>query len=674
MFKRSSIALSINAVVLATAVQAAPKIENSSPQAKSNPPQTKSDSLQKVILLDTIVVSATKTDAPYKSISQTVNVLDQEDLQEIDASNISEALDWLPGVSIQQNEPFYAQPVIRGLGRGKTLITVDGLKLSYVTNKGSAISPLNVDPFLIKRVEVNKGSSSALYGSGGIGGVIALQTKKVEDLLAPNKTLGGFVRTQYGEVNHRFQTTSAVYGADVDKKVDWLITASTYRTKNEGENDATYRSQRQQLNALFGYNIDEAQRVELKISEGSRETKGYGLSPDSADDRLVRLSYNINRGDNLNLKTALGYNQLDREAKATSPMAPFQQQDTTREHFQFDLQNTQYLTLSGIDHELTYGLSHYGFKQKGLADGQADTFLAPEGVRHETGVFVQDRIQLSRVSLTTALRYNHYEMTSKDNPDVDDKSILPSLGVNFYANDWLSLHANYSHEFRAPSVDELYTRMERKMGPMTIVIEPNPDLKPESSRNLETGFSIHNSQLFTATDTGLIRVTAFKQDFTDRIDIERLPNENGIFRSRSGNTAAIDRTGVELEAFYKSEQLSVSVSTDYMRSENKETNEVRHFARTLKLRTSYHFAQPDLNVSWLAHAMKGHWVNDLWNGREYRGGYVIHNLNFQWNNVLDVEALTINAGIHNVFNTEYKTHFGFDGVERNMYLGFMAKL
>lgn len=631
-----------------------------------NPIKEKDDTVGKTGLLDTVIVTATKTEAISQDIPQAVSILDSQDLDEINAANVVEALDWIPGVKIDSSNPYLAQPSIRGLERGRVVISVDGVNQTVDNNKGMALSPFNIDPYLIRQIDVLKGASSVLYGSGGMGGVIAIETKDVADLLEEGKQIGGFIRPQYDDLNKRFQTSLGVYGTDKHHRFDWLLTGSTGKSDSSKDNN-TRKNNSQKINAKLGWNIDESQRLGVQLSTGKRKyINDAVVNPDVARDNLAQFTYEIERGDNINLKSSLSYNHIKRESSMVNARAG--KQDTKVGRWQFDIQNTQ--NFSGdISHELTYGLNSNRIQQNGTVNGRPDSFIVPAGTRTELGLFVQDRIDWSDFTLIGALRYNYYKMDSDNNPNVNESTLLPSLGVTYRATDWLALHANYSHDFRAPSIDDLYTTAYEPWPNMDIIA--NPALKPESSRNKELGFTLHNDGIFNDNDSASLRFTYFDQDITDMITLDNLGlNTNtGHLEFSSINKASVNRRGAELEARYRSDNVALSIATDYLREKDNDDGSVSHPPKTLKLRTSYTFPDRGITLSWLAKAASKHKKS---RSQEYYRGYMVHDMRLDWENAFGLKGLDINAGIDNVFDRKYHNYYGAEGAERHFRIGFLA--
>ena len=71
--------------------------------------------------------------------------------------------------------------------RRTLLVLLDGVRQGFVSGHDGR---LFIEPELLKQVEVVKGPISSLYGSGALGGVIALTTVDAKDFLDPGETAG----------------------------------------------------------------------------------------------------------------------------------------------------------------------------------------------------------------------------------------------------------------------------------------------------------------------------------------------------------------------------------------------------------------------------------------------------------------------------------------------------
>ena len=91
--------------------------------------------------------------------------------------NLMQALETVPGVA-QVSEGHATVPAIRGLARGRTLVLIDGARVSSVRRVGPSAS--YADPATFEGIDVARGPGSVAYGSDAIGGVISVRTRRAE--------------------------------------------------------------------------------------------------------------------------------------------------------------------------------------------------------------------------------------------------------------------------------------------------------------------------------------------------------------------------------------------------------------------------------------------------------------------------------------------------------------
>lgn len=125
---------------------------------------------------------------------QSVTVIEQEDIDQEQATTAGDVLKRIPGVNTSGSDRVFGQTFnIRGIGapeaaneEGRIIVNVDGASKFYEQYRmGGFFS----DPELYKKVEVLRGpASSTLYGSGALGGVINFVTKDAGDFIADGQT------------------------------------------------------------------------------------------------------------------------------------------------------------------------------------------------------------------------------------------------------------------------------------------------------------------------------------------------------------------------------------------------------------------------------------------------------------------------------------------------------
>ena len=133
---------------------------------------------QQTIVLDEIVVTATRSEEDIFKVPYSADIVTAEDIQERQLSRtLPEALKKIPGVMVQKTSFGQGSPYIRGFTGYNTLFLIDGIRLNNsVFRSGPNQYANTIDPLTIERMEVVKGPSSVLYGSDAIGGTVNVFT------------------------------------------------------------------------------------------------------------------------------------------------------------------------------------------------------------------------------------------------------------------------------------------------------------------------------------------------------------------------------------------------------------------------------------------------------------------------------------------------------------------
>jgi iron complex outermembrane receptor protein len=131
-----------------------------------------------IVLLDEVKVEAYRVPGRLHNIPGSLSVIYGEGLQQSGSSNLTTILNTLPGVSIQSGTYATNRIVIRGMG-SRTPYNSNRIRAYLndipVTSSDGVSTPEETDLQSLGKIEVIKGPSSALYGSG-LGGSINLYT------------------------------------------------------------------------------------------------------------------------------------------------------------------------------------------------------------------------------------------------------------------------------------------------------------------------------------------------------------------------------------------------------------------------------------------------------------------------------------------------------------------
>src|SRR5690554_2807027 len=121
--------------------------------------------------LDAVIVRASPLARSAEDLTQPVEVLAGERLDEVKASSLGETVGRLPGIQSSYHGPGVGRPIIRGMDGARVQVLSDGLSSGDVSTV-SVDHAVTIEPFLASQIEVLKGPATLLYGSGAIGGAV----------------------------------------------------------------------------------------------------------------------------------------------------------------------------------------------------------------------------------------------------------------------------------------------------------------------------------------------------------------------------------------------------------------------------------------------------------------------------------------------------------------------
>lgn len=154
--------------------------------------------------------------------------------------NLMQALETVPGVTAV-SEGHATVPAIRGLARGRTLVLIDGARVSSERRVGP--SATYADPATFEGIDVARGPGSVAYGSDALGGVISVRTRRAEPgspfRIAGSATLGGGIPERRGtvELSKGLPRGGLFLQAHARQADDWASPAGGGAVLNSGWKD-----------------------------------------------------------------------------------------------------------------------------------------------------------------------------------------------------------------------------------------------------------------------------------------------------------------------------------------------------------------------------------------------------------------------------------------------------
>lgn len=161
---------------------------------------------QPVTTLEPVVVTETRTAVPLSQTTRSVTVITDKEIAAQGAQTVSEVLRHVPGLDIVRTGAVGGTTSLftRGGEANFMLVLVDGVE---VNRGGGVVNFDNLTVDNIERIEVIRGPASTLYGSGAIGGVMHIITKRGQGRPSGSASFEG------GSFNTRIWRGSAAAGA-----------------------------------------------------------------------------------------------------------------------------------------------------------------------------------------------------------------------------------------------------------------------------------------------------------------------------------------------------------------------------------------------------------------------------------------------------------------------------
>ncbi len=474
-------------------------------------------------------VTTTATRMPL-AVAQTpagVTVIDRDEIERRGYVSLVDALNAVPGMRVvQQGGPGgFASVFMRGTNSNHVLVLRDGMPINDASTTGGLYN-FGIEMLAdVERIEVVRGPMSGIYGSGAIGGVINLISRRGQGApsLSAEGTVGvprsvhgiGHAGGEAGPVDFSFTVESASTRGDnvIPRRVE----------TNRGERDG-FRGTIGTVN--LGYTPVEGTRLSAFLR--SRTTTygydniGYPAFDDpnqtGNDDNLTwRLG-----GETLLFgawRTALFVGQSRDDRRYTNLLDPddpnFAFEDSSYEGRRTDVQWNNTVSLPDIGAAqgiaATFGYEHIRdsanvkLRDSGFAQDVDQSATADAGHVGLQGTFFE------RLTLTGHLRY-------EDTQDAGDATTWRAGAVLAVPEINSRLHAAYGTGFRAPTLFDRY-------GVGSFGFRGNPDLKPEKSESWEIGIAIDITRGVTMAvtyfDTRIRDMIQYNANFTSLENVGR---------------------------------------------------------------------------------------------------------------------------------------------------------
>ena len=441
-----------------------------------------------------VVVTASRRNQNIEDVPISMEIIKPELINNKGFSNLEQAVDQSPGVYAMDG-----QVSIRG---GGGFAYGAGSRVALLWNGVPMMSPdvgdakWNAIPMeQTSQIEILKGASSVLYGSGALNGIIALTEKEPSP-----------------KGNFSAKVQSGVYGNPRRKSMQWWDKNPTFHLA-----DVYFGKSYKYL----GYTVGANAYLDSGFRQGENEKRfrlngSFYFKPKSNSKLKAGLSYNAQYQDLgvfiLWKNDTLGYqaqdNTLSRQKAIRINVDPYIKFYDKFQN-QHQLKTRYYIVTTGSDAkvgdasiaDLFY--ADYQFQRKfgtsinlsaGITHnlGQVKSWVFGDHISSNSALYGQVESKLNRLDITAGMRIEHYKL---DTMPVDSRFKLnDSLSIPVYPIFRMGLHykltpathlrASFGQGVRFPSIAERF--VSTSVGGLTIF--KNPNLKPEKGWSSELGF------------------------------------------------------------------------------------------------------------------------------------------------------------------------------------------
>jgi len=464
--------------------------------------------------------SATKTNTKLIDLPQSVNVINQEQLKDQQATSLGQSITYAPGIDLDQGEGNRDAFIIRG-NKTTADIFLDGVKDDAEYYR---------DLYNIERVDVLMGANGILFGKGGSGGIVNRVSKQASfiDINSYTLQLGSFDSKRATlDINRKITDRFAVRLNVLADKGDSFIKGVNY--EKQGINPVFTYLLDDKTTIKFGREYFHDQRIGYRgiPSQNGRPYNGnrntyYGAASVSPNEVSVNSTFfNIEHyfSDNVMIKNTTRYTDYDKYYQNVYAGSSVSSSDTLtlkgyfdntqRQNFFNQTDVTWNFEMGGFEHTLLTGLevgSQDNRRYRLTAANQTVSIHSPVSsgwnfntydrdkktdIRY-TSFYIQDQIKINdQHQFVLGLRKDHYETDFNNVKDslkfnIKDNMMSSRIGYIFKPNENISYYVSYSNAYQPRNGDQLDG-----------ITNDNVNQDPEKFINYEAGTKIQfHEQLF----------------------------------------------------------------------------------------------------------------------------------------------------------------------------------
>lgn len=486
-------------------------------------------------------------------------VLSGSELRSKVGSSLGETLANELGVTASGFGAGASRPIIRGLEGPRVKILQNGMAVADVSGLSNDHAVAS-ETASSQQIEILRGPSALLYGSGAIGGLVNVVDGRIPTTL--NKQIAGEVEAKYGSVNMEKSVSFFLdsTSGDIAMHADGN-SRNTSDYKIPGYADANGKSGiRNTLPSSFTH--------EHSMGFGSSLIQGWGHVGLSVQSMADRYGIPTEEHSFIDMKqTRFDLDSAINHAFGKFDSLKFKLGSTNYEHTEKERDGTPATTFKSRSLETRLTLNHTNwagwegstgiqteinhFSALSASTGRADTI--PTTMSSSRAIFLVEQKTFADFVMSAGGRLENVTRTPDAQFQLPNRSFTlssASLGALWQLGNGYAIVSSLSSAQRAPATEELYSNGPHE-STLTFDIG-NRNLQKESSKNLELSVQKTTGLLHWKLNTFLNKVDhyVYGEIAGDRVDDEGVADVSGAFTQRFWRQAPATIRGGEAEVSY----------------------------------------------------------------------------------------------------------------------------
>lgn len=666
--------------------------------------------------LDTIIIAASKNEERAIDALAPASSVTLEQIQGLPPKRLADIFYNVPGVSFQDRGDDPATAInIRGLQDfGRVAVVVDGARQNYQRTGHNANGSFFLDPELIGGVDIIRGPTANINGSGAIGGVVSFRTKDINDVVRAGERWGVDMTGSYGSNKDR-GLGSVFGGVRADPSVD-IFGGAVYRTQGnytDGAGTVIGNTGNEIAGGLLKLTVRPADGHEFKLggvfqdyqysigqenrgatttaaplaaiagssvyaSDAKNYTGTLTWKYSKPDDRWFDWNATVygNRTDDDQVKT---YNNRITTGGGVCTLANpgnnisgcvGDQRSYIIDTIGIDVNNTTRFDVGNWRNAVTYGLDAFQDEVTTTEGRGNSNVTTPSGQRRVSGGFVQLKNNYATwLEIVSAVRYDDYNLESGSVSSGGDR-LSPKITIGVTPVAGFTPYVSYAEGYRAPSITETLISGGHATGggPALFVCPdgtsglfcflPNAALRPEVGKNKEAGLNLKYDGIFSANDSFRGKFNVFRNDIDDYIDLvasapvaTAFGRFSKFYQYQNIQQARIE--GVEFETLYDAGLWFAGVAGHVIQGKSVATDVGLSTITPRKVTTTAGVRLLDRSLILTAQWSSFSANTDLPTGYLPSTAYDLVNLYLTWQATKDI---TVSASVDNLLNQYYRPY------------------